>query len=51
MVINKDAFCQGTLRKEIMKISGMTKIVYKMVKGIQASMNTVSGLIDEELNQ
>ena len=51
MVINKDAFCQGTLRKEIMKISGMTKIVYKMVKGIQASMNTGSGLIDEELNQ
>ena len=50
MVINKDAFCQGTLRKEIMKISGMTKIVYKMVNGINASMKTVSGLIDEELN-
>jgi len=50
MVINKDAFCQGTLRKEIMKINGMTKIVYKMVNGIKLSMNTVSGLIDDELN-
>ena len=50
LVINKDAFCQGTLRKEIMKISGMTRNVYMMLVGILESMNAVNMLIDEELN-
>jgi len=49
MVINKDAFCQGTLRKEIMKISGMTRNVYKMLERILESMHEINMLIDEEL--
>ena len=51
MVINKDAFCQGTLQKEIMKISSMTGAVHWMLEGIVESMNTVNMLIDEELNK
>ena len=50
MVINKDAFCQGILRKEIMKISGMTRNVYKMLEKIMESMYAINMLIDEELN-
>ena len=50
MVINKDAFCQGTLRKEIMKISGMTRNVYMMLTRILESMYAINMLIDEELN-
>ena len=50
MVINKDAFCQGTLKTEIMKLSSMTGTVYWMLEGIVESMNTVNMLIDEELN-
>ncbi len=49
MIINKDAFCQGKLQKEIMKISSMTGAVHWMIEEILKSMITVSALIDEEL--
>ena len=50
MIINKDAICQGALRKEIMKISGMTRNVYIMLTRILESMYAINMLIDEELN-
>ena len=50
MIINKDAICQGALRKEIMKISGMTRNVYMMLARILESMYAINMLIDEELN-
>lgn len=50
MLINKNAFCEKSLQKEIMKISTMTGVVHWMLEGIVKSMNTVNILIDEELN-
>ena len=51
MVINKEAFCQGTLKKEIMKISSMTGVVHWMLERIMESMNIVNMLIEEELKE
>ena len=48
--INKDAFCDGSLKKEVMKISSMTGVVHWMLEEIVGSMNEVNLLIDEELN-
>ena len=50
LLINKDAFCDGSLQKEVMKISTMTGVVHRMLEGIVESMNEVNLLIDEELN-
>ena len=50
LLINKDAFCDGTLQKEVMKISSMTGVVHWMLEEIVGSMNEVNILIDEELN-
>ena len=50
LLINKDAFCDGSLQKEVMKISSMTGVVHWMLEGIVESMNEVNLLIDEELN-
>ena len=50
LLINKDAFCDGSLQKEVMKISTMTGVVHRMLEGIVESMNEVNLLIGEELN-
>ena len=50
LLINKDAFCDGSLQKEVMKISSMTGVVHWMLEEIVESMNEVNLLIDEELN-
>ena len=50
LLINKDAFCDGSLQKEVMKISSMTGVVHWMLEEIVGSMNDVNLLIDEELN-
>ena len=50
LLINKDAFCDGSLQKEVMKISSMTGVVHWMLEGIVESMNEVNLLIGEELN-
>ena len=50
LLINKDAFCEKSLQKEIMKISTMTGVVHWMLEEIVKSMNTVNILIDEELD-
>ena len=50
LLINKDAFCDGSLQKEVMKISSMTGVVHCMFEEIVESMNEVNLLIDEELN-
>ena len=50
LLINKDAFCDGSLKKEVMKISSMTGVVHWMLEEIVESMNEVNLLIDEELN-
>ena len=50
LFINKDAFCDGILQKEVMKISSMTGVVHWMLEEIVESMNTVNILIGEELN-
>ena len=49
LVINKEAFCDGALKKEIMKISTMTAAVNKMLEMILESMSIVSSLIGEEI--
>ena len=49
LVINKQAFCNGSLKKEIMKISTMTAAVNKMLEMILESMSIVSSLIGEEI--
>jgi len=51
LLINKDAFCDGSLQKEVMKISSMTGVVHWMLEEIVGSMNDVNLLIDEELNE
>ena len=50
LLINKDAFCDGSLKTEVMKISSMTGVVHWMLEEIVESMNEVNLLIDEELN-
>ena len=50
LLINKDAFCDGSLQKEVMKIISMTGVVHWMLEEIVESMNEVNLLIDEELN-
>ena len=50
LLINKDAFCDGSLQKEVMKISSMSGVVHWMLEEIVESMNEVNLLIDEELN-
>ena len=50
LLINKDAFCDRSLQKEVMKISTMTVVVHWMLEEIVESMNTVNILIGEELN-
>ena len=50
LLINKDAFCDRSLQKEVMKISTMTVVVHWMLEEIVGSMNEVNLLIDEELN-
>ena len=50
LLINKDAFCDGSLQKEVMKISSMTGVVHWMLEEIVESMNELNLLIDEELN-
>ena len=49
LVINKEAFSDGALKKEIMKISTMTAAVNKMLEMILESMSIVSSLIGEEI--
>ena len=50
LLINKDALCDGSLQKEVMKISSMTGVVHRMLEGIVESMNEVNLLILEEIN-
>ena len=50
LLINKDALCDGSLQKEVMKISSMTGVVHRMLEGIVESMNEVNLLIREEIN-
>lgn len=50
LAINKNAFCNNTLRKEVMKIISMTSVVQRMLMQIVESMNEVDSLIYGELN-
>jgi hypothetical protein len=50
LIMNKDPFCQGSLRRQIMKISGMTGSTHNQLINIVKSMNEISILIDLEIN-